>query len=63
MKSQYPALVSSLNNLALLRRMERRYSEAEPFYQEAWEIAELVWGANHPITQTIRANLETIKQA
>ena len=44
MKSQYPALVSSLNNLALLRRMERRYSEAEPFYTEALEIAELVWG-------------------
>jgi hypothetical protein len=39
-----------------------RYSEAEPLYIQALEIAEKVLGVNHPNTITCRKNLEYLRK-
>jgi Tetratricopeptide repeat len=39
-----------------------RYSEAEPLYVRSLQIAENTLGVNHPSTQTIRENLEILRQ-
>ncbi|WP_071995629.1 tetratricopeptide repeat protein [Microcystis aeruginosa] len=46
----------SLNNLALLYYCQGRYTEAEPLYREAINIATQVLGDNHPHTQTVYQN-------
>ncbi|MBC1281098.1 tetratricopeptide repeat protein, partial [Nostoc sp. UCD121] len=50
-----------LNNLALLYNSQGRYSEAEPLYIQALEIAELSLGVNHPNTITFRENLAILR--
>jgi tetratricopeptide (TPR) repeat protein len=50
----------SLNNLAALYDSQGRYTEAEPLYREAINIATQVLGENHPHTQTIMENYKTM---
>ena len=38
-----------------------KYSDAEPLYIKALEIAELNLGVDHPNTATIRANLKSLR--
>jgi hypothetical protein len=46
-----------------LYRTQGKYKEAEPLYRRAVEIAEKSLGVDHPSTQTIRQNLELLRQA
>jgi tetratricopeptide (TPR) repeat protein len=55
-------LAISLNNLASLYRSQGRYTAAEPLYVRALEMVENIFGTNHPNTQTIRNNLQTLRQ-
>jgi hypothetical protein len=59
---EHPDVAQSLNNLALLYKSQRRYSDAEPLYIEALAIAEKRLGANHPNTITTRENLEYLRR-
>ncbi|NEQ87226.1 MAG: tetratricopeptide repeat protein [Moorea sp. SIO2I5] len=56
----HPDVATSLNNLAGLYYNQGRYSEAEPLYQQALEIAVQQLGENHPNTQTISRNLSRL---
>ncbi len=53
-------MAASLNNLAALYRSQGRYTEAEPLYLEAINIATQVLGDNHPDSQTIMENYKTM---
>ncbi len=44
----HPAVAAHANNLAQLRRRQRRYAEAEPLYRRALEIWKLTSGASNP---------------
>ncbi|WP_086936162.1 tetratricopeptide repeat protein [Chamaesiphon minutus] len=59
---QQEDLAISLNNLAELYRSTGRYAAAEPLYVRALEILEQSLGINHPNTQTIRENLQILRQ-
>jgi tetratricopeptide (TPR) repeat protein len=52
----HPDVALSLNNLALLYQSQGRYTEAEPLYLEAINIATQALGENHPHTQTVYRN-------
>jgi tetratricopeptide (TPR) repeat protein len=52
----------ALARIAILYENQGRYSEAEPLYVRSLQIAESTLGANHPNTQTIRKNLEILRQ-
>ena len=52
----------SLNNLAELYFCQGKYSEAEPLYIQAVEIAERVLGENHPDTVKYRNNFEELRK-
>ncbi|CCI37966.1 hypothetical protein MICAK_3720004 [Microcystis aeruginosa PCC 9701] len=56
----HPDVATSLNNLAALYDSQGRYTEAEPLYREAINIATQVLGDNHPHTQTIMENYKTM---
>ncbi|MBD2288192.1 tetratricopeptide repeat protein [Microcystis wesenbergii FACHB-1317] len=59
----HPSVATSLNNLAHLYYSQVRYSEAEPLYLEAINIATQALGENHPHTQTFYRNyLEMLSQ-
>ncbi|MFM6517189.1 MAG: tetratricopeptide repeat protein, partial [Microcystis panniformis] len=58
----HPYVAQSLNNLAALYYSQGRYTEAEPLYLEAINIATQVLGENHPNTVTIRENLQIMRQ-
>jgi tetratricopeptide (TPR) repeat protein len=55
-------LAASLNNLAGLYETQGRWAEAEPLYEEALEMLEQILGDNHPNTQTVRNNLQSLRQ-
>ncbi len=55
-------MAQSLNNLAYLYNSQGRYTEAEPLYLEAINIATQALGENHPNTVTIRENLQIMRQ-
>jgi tetratricopeptide (TPR) repeat protein len=57
----HPDVASSLNNLASLYDSQGRYSEAEPLYLQALELAERVLGVNHPNTVIFRKNLASLQ--
>ena len=61
MGEDHPNVATSLNNLALLYDSQGRYSEAEPLYLQALEIAQRSLGTNHPNTVTIRENLQILR--
>jgi tetratricopeptide (TPR) repeat protein len=52
----------ALARIAVLYTSQGRYAEAEPLYVRSLQIAENSLGANHPNTQTIRENLEILRQ-
>ncbi len=52
----------ALARIAILYQDQGRYSEAEPLYVRSLQIAENTLGVNHPSTQTIRENLEILRQ-
>ncbi len=52
----HPSVATFLNNLAALYKSQGRYTEAEPLYLEAINIATQVLGENHPHTQTVYRN-------
>ncbi len=58
----HPDVANSLNNLALLYYSQGRYAEAEPLYLQALAMLEKMLGGNHPNTQTVRGNLERLRQ-
>ncbi|MFN6296311.1 MAG: tetratricopeptide repeat protein [Microcystis sp.] len=58
----HPHVATSLNNLGHLYYSQVRYSEAEPLYLEAINIATQALGENHPNTVTIRENLQIMRQ-
>ncbi|MFN6236687.1 tetratricopeptide repeat protein [Microcystis sp.] len=46
----HPSVATFLNNLAYLYNSQGRYTEAEPLYLEAINIATQALGENHPHT-------------
>src|SRR6266566_410547 len=44
----HPDLATSLNNLAMLYRMQGKYAQAETLFQRALEIRQRTLGVNHP---------------
>jgi len=50
-------LATSLNNLAYLYSSQRRYTEAEPLYEQALELRQRLLGENHPDVATSLNNL------
>ncbi len=58
---EHPDVATSYNNLAGLYSSTGRYSEAEPLYIKALEIASKSLGANHPNTITVRENLKSLR--
>jgi len=57
----HPAVARDLNNLAELLRDTNRQGEARPMYERALQILEKSLGADHPDTQTVRRNLESLE--
>ncbi len=53
-------LATSLNNLAFLLKEQGKYSEAEQLYRRAIAIDEKSLGLNHPITLTLKENLNKL---
>ena len=56
----HPNTAISLNNLALMRGIQGRYTEAAPLLKEAVEIMERVLGVEHPNTKIMRENYEVL---
>ncbi len=54
---------TSLNNLAMLLEDTGRFEEAEPLFVEALSNLESAFGAQHPQTQQVFANLERFRAA
>src|SRR6266700_628198 len=46
--SDHPGVATSLNNLAMLYRMQGKYAQAETLFQRALEIRQRTLGVNHP---------------
>ncbi|MBW4635723.1 MAG: tetratricopeptide repeat protein [Iphinoe sp. HA4291-MV1] len=55
-------MVPNYNNLGLLYKSQGRYTEAEPLFIKALEIAERSLGVNHPNTITIRESLKHLRE-
>jgi tetratricopeptide (TPR) repeat protein len=55
-------LAISLNNLAGLYESQGRWAEAEPYCKEALEMLEQTLGDRHPNTQTVRNNLQSLRE-
>jgi len=53
-------LATTLNNLALLYRLQGRYSEAKPLYLRSLSIVESQLGADHPYVATSLNNLAAL---
>ena len=53
----YPRLTLSLNNLAEIYRTQAKYAEAEPYIKRSVEIAENIYGREHPIVAAYLNNL------
>ena len=53
---QDPRLATSLNNLALFYKTQRRYAQAEPLMQRALAIREKALGPEHPDVATVLEN-------
>ena len=58
-----PATLSSVNNLALLLKVQGRYGEAEPLYKRILDVFERVLGHDHPNTLTSVNNLAALYDA
>ena len=56
--ADHPDTAESLNNLAVLYRVQERHAEAAPLLKKAVEIMERVLGAEHPNTKIMRENYE-----
>ncbi|WP_372478254.1 tetratricopeptide repeat protein [Nostoc mirabile] len=58
---EHPDVATSYNNLAALYKSQGQYSDAEPLYKKALDIAELSLGVDHPNTANIRENLKSLR--
>ncbi len=58
--AEHPDTANSLNNLALLYRVQGKYAEAEPLYQKAIIIAKKALGKQHPDTQLYLNNYKAL---
>jgi hypothetical protein len=56
-------VAQSLNNLAVLRRAQGNYGQADLLYRRAVSIAEKALGARHPATELYRDNLQRCQAA
>ncbi|MEO0841743.1 MAG: tetratricopeptide repeat protein [Cyanobacteria bacterium J06643_5] len=63
LNKEHPDIALSLNNLAVFYYSQERYQEAKPLYQEALSIFENKLGINHPNTNTIRENIQQLRDA
>ena len=50
-----------MNNLAMLYGSQGKFDEAELLFVKALEILEVSLGMEHPTTQTIRDNLQSLR--
>ena len=58
----HPDVAESLNNLALLYRIQGQYAQAEPLYQRSLAIWEKALGPDHPGVATSLNNLALLYQ-
>src|SRR4030095_7107088 len=56
-------LAASLNNLALLYKIQAKYAEAEPIYQRALGIVEKALGPEHPSLASILNNIAELDRS
>jgi tetratricopeptide (TPR) repeat protein len=56
-------LATSLNNLALLYKIQAKYAEAEPIYQRALGIVEKALGPGHPSLASILNNIADLDRS
>ena len=54
---EHPYMATPLNNLAILYHKQGKYDKAEPLYQRALAIKEMVLGPDHPDVATMLNNL------
>ncbi len=59
----HPQVARSLNNLALLYEVQRRYTEAESLYQRALMIREQTLGQDNPKTIATRQAYAALQEA
>ena len=59
---EHPDTLTSVNNLAELRRDQGRYAEAETLFKRFLEAADRVFGPEHPLTFTVLHNLGHLYQ-
>ena len=59
---EHPYVADGLNNLAGLYRLQGRYSEAEPLYQQALEMSRNLLGEDHPNTKIFYNNLLNLRE-
>ncbi len=60
---QDPRLATSLNNLAVLFKAQRKYAEAKPLYKRALAIRQKALGPEHPHVATSLNNLAELYRA
>jgi tetratricopeptide (TPR) repeat protein len=56
----HPTVATSLNNLAVLYRVQGRYAQAEPLYNRALAIEEKALGPDHPWVATSLENMAAL---
>jgi tetratricopeptide (TPR) repeat protein len=61
--ANHPDVAQNLNNLALLYRLQGRYSEAEPLYGRSLSIKEQQLGADHPAVANSLNNLAKLYES
>jgi tetratricopeptide (TPR) repeat protein len=60
---EHKEIAIDFNNLAGLYELIGKYTEAESLYVRALEIVEKTFDTNHPHTNTIRGNLQNLRQS
>jgi tetratricopeptide (TPR) repeat protein len=58
-----PRLAATLNTLAILYHTQRKYAQAEPFYQRVLKLLEQTIGPDHPTLATTLNNLAVVYEA
>jgi hypothetical protein len=59
----HPDVAASLNNLAALYAYQGQFEKAAPLLEQALQMFRQLLGEEHPRTQILEQNLETLKAA